>query len=179
VIIVSKASRRRPSRKNRSHARSKRPNPFVGKRSTRRRGHSRRSNPGVAGFNTNELIKLAGGAAVGTIGSKYLAQMILQGNNNGLQGTAVQGIAALALAWGANKVGLGKDVATGIVAGGLGAALWALVQQYTGTGGNVQGLGDPDMARFLGDFQSGNTNATPSLWQAPPVMPAAPARRRG
>jgi hypothetical protein len=148
----------------------------------RRYRHSgrRRSNPGVAGFSTTELVKLAGGAAVGVVGSKWLAQTVLQGNNAGAMGAVAQGVATLALAWVANKF-MGKDVATGVAAGGLGVTLWSLIQQYTGTGGNVSGLGDPEISRFLGDFQSGNTNATPSMWN-PMVVPAVPksnGRSRG
>jgi hypothetical protein len=174
--------RRRRRSKNRHHARrSRRSNPTTRIRRYRHHGR-RRSNPGVAGFNTTELVKLAGGAAIGVVGSKYLAQTVLGGSNSGAMGAAAQGIATLALAWAAGKVGLGKDVVTGIAAGGLGVTLWALIQQYTGTGGNLSGLGDPDMARFLGDFQSGKTIAVPSMWTAPPVVAApsqASGRRRG
>jgi hypothetical protein len=142
-----------------------------------RRHGRRRSNPGVAGFNTNELIKLAGGAAVGVMGSKYLAQMALGGNNAGPMGAAAQGVATLALAWVANKF-VGKDVATWVVAGGFGAIALALFQQYvTGDGGNMSGLGDPDMAR-LGLYQAG-TIAVPSAWQPLAVVSQTKGRTRG
>jgi hypothetical protein len=173
--------RRRRRSRNRHHARrTRRSNPSTRIRRYRHHGR-RRSNPGVAGFNTTELVKLAGGAAIGVVGSKYLAQTVMGGNNAGPLGAVAQGIATLALAWGAGKVGLGKDVVTGIAAGGLGVTLWSLIQQYTGTGGNMSGLGDPDMARFLGDFQSGKSIAVPSLWQAPVVAAPSQAtgRRRG
>lgn len=154
-------------------------NPRV-RRSYRHRGR-RRSNPGVAGFSTNELIKLAGGAAVGVVGSKYLAQLALGGNNSGAMGAAAQGVATLALAWAANKFA-GKDVATGVAAGGFGAIALALFQQYVGApGGNVSGLGDPTMAAFLGDFKPG-TISVPAMWNAPvPIVATSQAsgRRRG
>ena len=134
----------------------------------------------MAGFSTNELIKLAGGAAVGVVGSKYLAQLALGSNNSGAMGAAAQGVATLALAWAANKFA-GKDVATGVAAGGFGAIALALFQQYVGTGGNMSGLGDPDMAAFLGDFKPGML-PVPANWAGlAPVVAAGQStgRRRG
>ena len=143
--------------------------------SFRRRHSSRRGrNPGVAGFSTNELIKLAGGAAVGVLGSKYLTQLALGGNNAGAMGAVGQGVATLALAWAANKFA-GKDVATGVVAGGFGSIAISLVNQYMGSGGNMSGLGDPDIVG-LGLYQAG-TIAVPSAWQS--IVPAATASPRG
>jgi hypothetical protein len=165
--------RRSNHRRTRASNRRRRSNPLFG-RSTRVRRYRpshRRSNPGVAGFNTTELIKLAGGAAVGVVGSKYLAQLALQGNNTGAIGAAAQGIATLALAWVANKFA-GKDVATGVVAGGAGAIVLSLFQQYVGTSSSMSGLGDPDMAAFLGDFVPG-TIPMPGSFSAPMVVAAA------
>jgi hypothetical protein len=179
LIMANPHKRRRRSNKSRGRARHHR-NPASTR--IRRYRHSRRGrNPNVAGFNTTELVKLAGGAAIGVVGGKYLAQLVLGGSNSGPMGAAAQGIATLALAWGATKLGLGKDVATGIAAGGLGVTVWSLIQQYTGTGGNMSGLGDPEMARFLGDFQSGKSIAVPSMWTAPVVAAPSQAtgRRRG
>jgi hypothetical protein len=123
----------------------------------------------VAGFNTTELIKLAGGAAVGVMGSKYLAQLALGANNTGAMGAAAQGVATLALAWLANKFG-GKDVATGVVAGGFGAIALALANSYLGTPGTpMAGLGDPLGAALLGDFVPGQI-ATPAQWQGIPQV---------
>lgn len=144
----------------------------------RRRGR----NPAVAGFNTTELIKLAGGAAVGVVGSKYLSQMVLGGSNTGVMGVAAQAVATLALAWAANKFA-GKDVATGVVAGGFGAIALSLISQYMGTpGGSMSGLGDPLGYALLGDFKPGSIN-TPALWNSPmPVTTGtsqASGRRRG
>jgi hypothetical protein len=128
----------------------------------------------VAGFNTTELIKLAGGAAVGVMGSKYLAQLALGGNNTGAMGAAAQGVATLALAWVANKFA-GKDVATGVVAGGFGAIALTFANSYLGTPGTpISGLGDPTAAALLGDFVPGNI-ATPAMWNTP--LPPAPAKK--
>jgi hypothetical protein len=168
---MANPKRRRRSR-NRSHARRsrRRSNPLFGRTRVRRYRHSRRrSNPGVAGFNTTELIKLAGGAAVGVVGSKYLSQLALGSNNSGAMGAAAQGVATLALAWLGNKFG-GKDVATGIVAGGFGAIALSLASTYIGApGGSMSGLGDPLGAMMLGDFVPG-TIPMPGAFNAPMVV---------
>jgi len=173
--------KRRRSRRHRTSNRRTRRNPSMGRTRIKRYRHSRRrSNPGVAGFSTTELIKLAGGAAVGVVGSKYIAQIALGGSNTGAMGAAAQGVATLALAWAANKFA-GKDVATGVVAGGFGAIALGLFNDYVSPGSSsVSGLGDVSMARFLGDFKPG-TIAVPAGWNAPvPVpMPAAKPRSRG
>ena len=147
----------------------------------RRRGH-RRSNPGIAGFNTNELLKLTLGAAGGVLGSKYLTQMILQGNNSGPTGYAATAAVTIALGWAANKF-VGKDAATGVIAGGLGAlALRIFNENVSGTSASMSGLGDPDMAALgvgLGDYRAGLISM-PGSFSAPlPPVQAAPARRRG
>jgi hypothetical protein len=167
VLIVANPRRKRSRSKNRSHRRSRR-NPFFGKARRRstgfRRRHSSRRNPNVAGFSTDELLKLALGAGVGVVGSKYAAQLALGSNNNGVMGYVGQGVATLALAWAANKFGIGgKDVSTGIVAGGLGAlALRVWQDQVSGTtSAPMSGLGDPDMVALgvgLGDYRAGGMN---------------------
>ena len=150
--------------------------------SFRRRGHSRRRNPGIAGFGTNELLQLTLGAAAGGVGSKYLTQVALGTNNSGIMGYVGQAIATLALAWGAHKF-VGKDAATGVVAGG-GAALAIRIFNDNMSGssiaaGAMSGLGDPDMGRLgvgLGDFKAG-TISVPALWQAPAALPVPKKQR--
>jgi hypothetical protein len=148
------------------------------KRSFRRRGH-RRSNPGIAGFNTNELIKLAGGAAVGVVASKYLTQMVLGGSNSGPMGYAGSAVVTIALGWAAHKF-VGKDAATGVIAGGLGAlALRIFQENISGTSAGVSGLGDPDMAALgvgMGEYRAGSWNV-PAAWNAPLMMAPAPKSR--
>lgn len=163
---------RRSRRRARTSNRRTRRNPFSGRTRVKRYRHSRRrSNPGVAGFNTTELIKLAGGAAVGVLGSKYLSQLALGSNNTGAMGAAAQGVATLALAWAANKFA-GKDVATGVVAGGFGAIALGLASTYLGTpGSSVSGLGDPFGAALLGDFVPGQISV-PAMWNALPAVTA-------
>lgn len=168
--------RRKRSRRNRSHARRTRRNPFFGKsrkaRSFRRRSHR---NPSVAGFNTTELLKLAAGAGAGVIGSKYVTQLALGSNNAGVMGYAGQTIATLALGWLAAKFA-GKDAATGVVAGGLGAvALRIYNDNVSGTSSPMSGLGDPDMGRLgigLGGYMDGNSPIPVYSFTAPqPVQP--------
>jgi hypothetical protein len=176
---MANPKRRHRSRSRRARTSNRRRNPLFGRTRVKRYRHSRRrSNPGVAGFSTTELIKLAGGAAVGVVGSKYLAQMALGGNNTGAMGAAAQGVATLALAWLANKFG-GKDVATGVAAGGFGALALNLAQQYMGApGGSMSGLGDPFGAALLGDFVPG-TIAMPGMFSNPaPIVVAKKSNGR-
>jgi hypothetical protein len=174
---MANPKRRRHHRRHRASNRRRRSNPFARTRVKRYRHSRRRSNPGVAGFSTTELIKLAGGAAVGVVGSKYLSQLALGGNNTGAMGAIGQGAATLVLAWLGNKFG-GKDVATGIVAGGGGAIVASLLAQYVGApGGSMSGLGDPLGAALLGDFVPG-TIATPAMWGTPP-MPVVVKKSNG
>lgn len=154
------------------------------KRYSFRRRYSRRSRNPIAGFSTNELLNLTLGAAAGGIGSKYLTQMALGGNNTGIMGYVGQGIATLALAWAAHKF-VGKDAATGVVAGG-GAALAVRIFNDNVSGSSIaaggapmSGLGDPDMGRLgigLGDFKAG-TIPMPANWGPVPAPLPAPAKR--
>lgn len=142
----------------------------------RRRGH-RRSNPGIAGFNTNELLKLTLGAAAGVVASKYVTQMVLGANNSGPTGYAGSAVVTLALGWAAHKF-VGKDAATGVIAGGLGAlALRIFQENVSGTSPNIQGLGDPDMAALgvgMGEYRAGSLiGGVPQAFAAPPPPVAA------
>jgi hypothetical protein len=178
VLIVPNPKKHR-SRRNRSHSRKSHKNPFLGKRrhsmGFRRRRHSSR-NPAIAGFNTTELIKLALGAGAGVVGSKYLTQLALGSNNAGPMGYAGQAIATLVLGWAAHKW-MGKDAATGVVAGGLGAlALRIFQENVSGTSTSMQGLGDPDMHAVgvgggMGDYRSG-LSPIPVYGFTAPQLPA-------
>ena len=164
-------------RRSNSHARrSRKSNPFRAMRHFRRRGH-RRSNPGIAGFNTNELLKLTLGAAAGVVASKYVTQMVLGANNSGPTGYAGSAVVTLALGWAAHKF-VGKDAATGVIAGGLGAlALRIFQENVSGTSPNIQGLGDPDMAALgvgMGEYRAGSLiGGVPQAFAAPPPPVAA------
>lgn len=146
----------------------------------RRRGH-RRSNPGIAGFSANELVKLTLGAAAGVVGSKYVTQLVLQGNNTGPTGYAGSAAVTIGLGWLANKFA-GKDAAMGVIAGGLGAlALRIFQENVSGTSASMSGLGDPDMAALgvgMGDYVGGSL-ATPGGFTTPAPVPVTSGRRRG
>jgi len=172
-------------KKHRSHRRrsyahkSRKTNPFRAKRHYFRRHHSHR-NPGIAGFSSKELLNLTLGAAAGVVGSKYLTQMVLQNNNSGATGYIGTAVIVLGLGWAANKF-VGKDAATGVVAGGLGAlALRIFQDNVSGTSASMSGLGDPDMASLgigVGDYRAG-TLPMPGQFAAPVVV-APPAKGRG
>jgi len=114
-----------------------------------------------------ELAKLAAGGVAGAIGAKYLTQMVLQDKNQGPTGYAVTALAAVALAWGAGKVGAGKDIATGILVGGLTAAGLRFYQDSIAGTSPMSGLGDPDM---LGLYQPG-TYPAPFWNYGTPALP--------
>jgi hypothetical protein len=152
-----------------------------------RRRHARRSNPGIAGFSTNELLKLALGAGAGVVGSKYLAQAVLGSSNTGYMGYAGQAVATLALAWGAHKF-VGKDAATGVVAGGLGALALRIFQeqisqtQIPAAAAPVSGLGDPDMASLgvgLREYRGASINVPATFGPGMALAPPARGVSRG
>lgn len=174
-----KRSSRRRSRRHSARGASRRHNPFMRRRkhSFRRRGHR---NPSIAGYSANELIKLALGAAGGTLATKYTTQLILQDKNQGVMGYGVMAAVAVALGWVTAKF-LGKDFATGVVAGGASAVVLRVFQeQVSGTAPAMSGLGDADFAG-LGEYTSG-TYPVPGWSYGQPALPApagiagAPAR---
>ena len=130
--------------------------------------HNRR-NPQIAGFQANELVKLAVGAAGGAIGTKYLTQLVLQDKNVGATGYAVSALAAIALGWAAAKFA-GREVATGVVAGGLSAVLLRIWQEQVSGSMPMSGLGDSDMLGLYGQ----GTYAAPFWSYGGGALPAAP-----
>jgi hypothetical protein len=170
-----KKSRRPRTRAQASARNSKRRNPFPRKTATksfRRRGHRR--NPSIGGFSANELIKLALGAAGGTLATKYATQLILQDKNQGPIGYGVMAGVAIALGWASAKF-LGRDVATGVVAGGVGAVVLRIFQEQVSgtTPASMSGLGDPDFAG-LGEYTTG-TYPVPGWTYGAPALPPGPA----
>lgn len=137
----------------------------------RRRGHRR--NPSIGGFSANELIKLALGAAGGTLATKYATQLILQDKNQGPMGYGVMAAVAVGLGWLSAKF-LGKDVSVGVVAGGASAVVLRIFQeQVSGTAPAMSGLGDADFAG-LGEYQAG-TYPVPGWSYGAPALPAPAA----
>jgi hypothetical protein len=166
-----KKSRRHRSSRRASARRAHRSNPFKARRvrhSFRRRGNGR--NPSIAGYSATELIKLALGAAGGTLATKYATQLILQDKNTGATGYAVMAAVAVALGWVTAKF-LGREVATGVVAGGASAVVLRIFQeQVSGSQPSMSGLGDPDFAG-LGEYQTG-IYPVPGWSYAQPALPA-------
>ena len=145
VLIVANPKRRHHKKSYRRHSARRASNPFRMKHRYHRRSHRR--NPAIAGFSTKELLNLALGAGAGVVGSKYITAIALGANNTGIVGYGGTAVVVLALGWAANKF-VGKDAATGVVAGGLGAlALRIFQEQVSGTSASasMSGLGDADM----------------------------------
>ncbi len=178
--MAGNPKKRRNRRRTRAHNPRRRRgsrNPMFAKsrsmrhrRSFRRRGQR---NPSIGGFSANELIKLGLGAAGGTLGTKYVTQLILQDKNNGIMGYGVMGIVAVGLGWLSAKF-LGADVAKGVVAGGVGAIAIRIFQENVSgsTPAAMSGLGDPDFAGGLGEYTTG-TYPVPGWSYGQPALPAA------
>jgi hypothetical protein len=174
LIMTNPRKRRSHRRRSRSRAKNRRSrNPFLKRRTSRR--HSRRRNPAIGGFSSSELLKLATGSAVGSIGTGYLTQLLLADKNTGPMGYGATAAIAIALAWAAKKVGgAGDDLAKGVLAGGLGALLMRIYrEQVSGTSpAALSGyLGDLDFAGGLGRYE-GQSFATPFNYQGPTALPA-------
>jgi hypothetical protein len=137
--------KKRSSRRNRRRGRR---NPFV--RSSRRIKHSsrrrHRRNPSIGGFAGAELIKLGLGAAGGAIGTRYLTQLALGDKNSGVMGYGANLVAAVALAWAAAKFA-GRDIATGVAAGGISAVIMRLWSD------KVSGSSAAALSGYLGDLE--------------------------
>jgi hypothetical protein len=99
------------------------------------------------GQSTSDILKLAGGAFVGALGSGYLSTMILSTSNSGIMGYAADAASTLIIAWAANKF-VGSKVAEGAIAGGFGALLKRIYQENV-SGTALSGHGD-----FLGAYGS-------------------------
>lgn len=171
-----KSRRSHRSTRRRSARASRRHNPFLSKRkahSFRRRGSRR--NPSIGGFSATELIKLALGAAGGTLATKYATQLILQDKNQGALGYGVMAGVAVALGWASAKF-LGRDVAVGVVAGGASAVVLRMFQEnVSGTAPAMSGLGDPDFAGSLGEYQTGVYPVPGWSYAQPALAPATAA----
>lgn len=141
--------------RNRKH----RSNPF-------RRRHHR--NP--MGQSNVDILKLAGGALVGVVGSGYLSQMALGANNSGVIGYASDAVATLALAWAANKF-VGGKVGEGVLAGGFGALLKRIWQENVSGNVAMSGWGNSD---FLRGYASRNFALPTSTASGAYQLQAAP-----
>lgn len=134
--------RRRRTRRVSSHRRRRNPvmrmriNPRRRRRSAVRRVHHRRRNPGIGGVSTGIVYK-ALGVIGGAIGSKYVTQLALGGNNTGYMGYAGNLVASIALGWAASKVTKNKELGTMVVIGGVAALTLRVLQDMTPLGNYV------------------------------------------
>lgn len=100
-----------------------------------RRVHRRR-NAGVAGL-TSGMLGQAVGVIAGAVGSKYITQLALGGNNTGLMGYAGNAIATVALGWGAKKVTKSEAFGNSVMVGGLVALVLRAINDNTAIGSFV------------------------------------------
>lgn len=129
--------RRRRTRRSYSHARPvrrrRRNSGVVIRRINAGRRRGRRSNPGIGGV-TSGVIGKAFAVIGGAIGSKYITQLALGGNNTGYMGYAGNLVAAIGLGWAAGKVTKSKDIATSVMIGGIAGLALRMLQDMTSIG---------------------------------------------
>jgi len=134
-----------PKQRNRRHSR----NPLFARSRSRRHyrmnSRRRRRNPSIGGFSGTELFQLGIGAAGGAIGTRYLTQTILGDKNTGAMGYAANIATAIALAWAAAKFA-GREIASGVAAGGLSAVIMRLWSE------KVSGTSPAALTGYLGDL---------------------------
>lgn len=99
----------------------------------RRINRGRRRNAGIGGL-TSGTIGKALGVIGGMLGSKYLTQLALGGNNTGVMGYAGNLVASLALGWGAGKVTKNSDFGVMVTVGGIGALILRILSDNTSIG---------------------------------------------
>jgi hypothetical protein len=140
-----KTRRSRRSRRSYKANRRHRRNPFTRSSKGHRSFRRRRRNP-IAGFAGADLIKLGLGAAGGAVGTRYLTQVVLGDKNTGIMGYGGNVVAALALAYAAAKFA-GREVASGVAAGGLAAVILRLWTD------KVSGSSATALSGYLGDLE--------------------------
>lgn len=129
---AKRRTRRTVVARKRTHSR-RRKNPVY---SMRRVRHGRRRNAGVAGL-TSGMLGQAVGVIAGAVGSKYITQLALGGNNTGLMGYAGNAIATVALGWGAKKVTKSEAFGNSVMVGGLVALVLRAINDNTTIGSFV------------------------------------------
>jgi len=123
--------RHRRRRSNPGMHRRRRRNPVY---AMRRINRGRRRNPfGLEGV-TSGTIGKALGVIGGAIGSKYLTQLALGGNNTRVMGYGGNLIASIALGWAAGKVTKSKDFGVMVTVGGIAALVLRVLQDNTSIG---------------------------------------------
>lgn len=145
VVANPAPRRRRAYRRRRSavgHRRRRRSNPGKvyamrrinrGRRRVSRRRSYRRGNPGFGGVTTG-LVSKALAVIGGAIGSKYVTQLALGGNNTGYMGYAGNLVASIALGWATTKVTKSKDLGQMVLVGGIAGLSLRILQDMTSIG---------------------------------------------
>jgi hypothetical protein len=141
-----KTRRGRRSRKAYKANRRRSRNPFTRSSKAHRSSSRRRRRNPIAGFAGADLIKLGLGAAGGAVGTRYLTQVVLGDKNTGIMGYGGNVVAALALAYAAAKFA-GREVASGVAAGGLAAVILRLWTD------KVSGSSASALSGYLGDLE--------------------------
>ena len=149
-MAAHKGKRRNPGTRRRRRAtghritRRRRSNPVMHTTRRRRRrsnplyrmrrvNRGRRSNPMLAGV-TSGTIGKALGVIGGAIGSKYLTQLALGGNNTGIMGYGGNLVASVALGWAAGKITKSKDFGVMVTVGGIAALVLRALSDNTSIG---------------------------------------------
>lgn len=142
--LVNPAKGRKMAAKRHKKRASKRHNPFAGKRHMKKTHHRRRSNPGMLP-RPADWFALGGGAVVGGVGATQLPILFLGSSNNGVFGyvatIAATGILAIA---GHYLFKRNTMLTAGIVAGGGGALIRRIMQDFSVPGSTLvnAGVGD-------------------------------------
>lgn len=166
LLMTNPHRRRSHGRRNPRRESSRRRNPrgrhisrhdyelrYGHKRNPRIRRSSRRHrNPSLGGVDLRDLGIASVGAAVGSIATRGLTQVILGSKNQGATGYAGNLVVAAGLTYLGSRVG-GRTFGLGIGAGAVGGILLRVWQErVSGTGASgLSGLGDLDF-EGLGDF---------------------------
>ena len=127
--------RRRHAHRNpgrRMNARRRRNSAVVIRRINARR-YSRRRNPSLGGLTSGIMGKVVGVAA-GAVGSRYLPQLVLGGNNVGVIGYVGNLVSAVALGYVGKMLTKSADFGSSVMAGGIASTLLRIMSDYTSIG---------------------------------------------
>lgn len=127
--VATSYRRRRQTSVARVGRRSRRRNPMY-----RVRRVGRRRNAGFGGGMASGAIGKALGVIGGAVGSKYLTQLALGGNNTGIMGYGGNLVASIALGWGVGKVMKNKEFGIMVTAGGIAALVLRVLSDNTPIG---------------------------------------------
>lgn len=99
-------------------------------------------------MNVLSMLKLGGGAAIGSIAARGIPQAILKEKNTGVVGYGSNLATAVALAFLTNKFTGQKEVAVGLLAGGVGATMVRIYTEKVSqtSPAALAGLGDVDFS---------------------------------